>query len=626
MKRILSFILLVCMIISLVPTFSASAEGEVAYQLVYHLTQVDEFRNATPYCNKVDSSNYMIPKNVTFAGTYGMWEFYAQNGIDGWDTNQAFQYRKNYSEIKTKGTGTYFAVKVNVPYTADYTADLRYYQYKGSGNTNANVYLVSGNTANVAAPTEQEKIADIANDVPFVVSTGSADYKNADAVNIPLSAGEYILVFYVTTPATSSSSANRIRPVSLTLTSGSGESYATVPAYINKANVAKTTLEIDEITSYEFSGWMNDYSAFDEASANITVASKNGCVSINASAKSITAVKSGKDIITFSVSNGGKVLSREVELTVKSDENEAITNAFNATETPATGYVESTVTGLTTDSTIEAVKNSDGTFALTAPETKGDAKFLYWAKGMSKNKKIVAFSNELSNYMPEENGKNYLIAVYEGDVTDKDEYYNANGQLLPDATENDRPYMAGYGKAIGWNRYGETKIHVAQYDKTEPGVVTVTVEDGSGSATVPYGEAVTCTADESNGTFLWWQKDVNGEVEIVSLDKSYTFLAYKNCTVTAVYGDEAVSVAKPAKIILDIFGENSVMAEFIGFGNNVVEKGIMLDDRKIAMTSPGDQFTITADKSGTYKGYAVIKDAGGYTLVTDGETEVTISK
>ena len=68
------------------------------------------------------------------------------------------------------------------------------------------------------------------------------------------------------------------------------------------------------------------------------------------------------------------------------------------------------------------------------------------------------------------------------------------------------------------------------------------------------------------------------------------------------------------------------MAEFIGFGSNVVEKGIMFNDTKIAMTSPGNQFTITADADGIYKGYAVIKNGSGYTLVTDGETEVIIEE
>ena len=615
MKRILSFILSVCIIMSLVPVISASAEGDAAYQLVYDFRNVDEFVNK----GQMDTSK------VKFTTTDGTFEFHSTN-------SSKITYRNSYIEIQ-EGDGVYFAVVLNVPYSGVFSANLSYYQYDNTAsnsklqNTEGDVYLLKDTVTDVSKATAEDKVSDIATAVVY----GKPDSESAGTKEIisdeeiPLSAGKYILVFEQT-QRRGGSSGQRMRPITLTLTSGSGDAYATVPSYINKASIAKTTLEIDEITSYEFSGWMNDYSAFDETSKNVTVTSKNGCVSIDNNAKSITAVKGGNDIITFSVSNGGKVLSREVELTVKSDENEAITNAFNATETPATGYVESTVTGLTTDSTIEASKNSDGTFKLIAPETKDNAKFLYWAKGMSENKKIVSFSNELSNYMPEENGKNYLIAVYENDVPETAEYYNANGQRIATGTAPELPSMAGYGKASEWNRYGETDIYVAQYDKTEPIDVTITVENGYGTATVPYGEAITCTADESNGTFLWWQKDVNGEVEIVSIDKSYTFLAYKDCAVTAVYGDEAVSVIKPAKIIIDVFGKNNVMAEFIGFGSNVVEKGIMFNDTKIAMTSPGNQFTITADKSGTYKGYAIIKDDSGYTLVTDGETEVTIEE
>ena len=66
------------------------------------------------------------------------------------------------------------------------------------------------------------------------------------------------------------------------------------------------------------------------------------------------------------------------------------------------------------------------------------------------------------------------------------------------------------------------------------------------------------------------------------------------------------------------------MAEFIGFGNNVVEKGIMFTDttktRNIAMTTGSSQFVIVPDEAGTYKGYAIVEDSdGAQTLVTDGE-------
>ena len=62
------------------------------------------------------------------------------------------------------------------------------------------------------------------------------------------------------------------------------------------------------------------------------------------------------------------------------------------------------------------------------------------------------------------------------------------------------------------------------------------------------------------------------------------------------------------------------MAEFLGFGNNVVEKGIIFNDNRIAMTTVGNQFSVIADEEGTYKGYAIVGNTtDGYTLITDGE-------
>ena len=297
-------------------------------------------------------------------------------------------------------------------------------------------------------------------------------------------------------------------------------------------------------------------------------------------------------------------------------------------------YTASDLKGLTIDGdVIDGEPNGDGSYNLTAPEeNKAGYEFVYWAKGNVAKKRILLYqTNELKNYVPDESGVTYLIPVYEDMLPTTDEYYNANGQLIPDAKDSDRPYMAGYGNASGWNRYGNTNIYVAEYNnKTQPDDVTVTVANGTGTATVPYGDPVICTADESTyGTFRWWQKEVNGVSEIVSVDESYSFLAYENCEVTAVYGDSGVSLTNPTKIIIDTFGENSVMAEFIGFGNNVVEKGIMWNNNKIAMTAPGNQFTVTADKVGTntFVGYAIVGNAtDGYTLITDGEAKITIAE
>ena len=81
------------------------------------------------------------------------------------------------------------------------------------------------------------------------------------------------------------------------------------------------------------------------------------------------------------------------------------------------------------------------------------------------------------------------------------------------------------------------------------------------------------------------------------------------------------------KIVIDDFSVGAdigVMAEFIGFAGDVVEKGIMFtatgetEAKKIAMTKPGTQFSIIADARGKYEGYAILKNENNYTLITDG--------
>ncbi len=352
------------------------------------------------------------------------------------------------------------------------------------------------------------------------------------------------------------------------------------------------------------------------------------------------------------------VYLRSLTLTKKSDE-QVIADAFTTEEPTVTEYQPSvsgagynasegtaTVEGIT--ETYQETGDYKGTYKMSAPEKNGDAQFLYWAKGLSLNKKIVSYENEFY-YTPAGGDNNILIAVYdEADGTsNKAEFYNANGQLIKLITNESvdkavppLPSMAGYNTASSWKQYnGDTEvtvgselepegtmIFVAQYESEKPINVTVTVENGNGTATVPYGEEVTCTADASKGQLKWWKKEVNGVSEIVSIDETYSFLAWENCTVTAEYADEKPAyTGNKMKIIIDTFtagNEKAVMAEFIGFDDNTVEKGIMIGTNKIAMTKPGNQFTVTGNVGDTFKGYAIVKDGEEFNLIVDGEATI----
>ncbi|MBQ7118832.1 MAG: hypothetical protein IJO09_01330 [Oscillospiraceae bacterium] len=304
-------------------------------------------------------------------------------------------------------------------------------------------------------------------------------------------------------------------------------------------------------------------------------------------------------------------------------EDAALTDAFKVTTEDLTDYAAPSVVSVTVDGkVIAAEKNADNSYNVEAPEenTAGEA-FLYWAKGLNKDRRILSFSNKLENYVPDESGANILIAVYDGNGPETAEYYNANGQLIAKGEEPEKPSMAGYGTASDWAQYEDKNIYVAEYAVEEPAKdIEVTVINGDGTDTYAYGDTVTCIADTAKDNFKCWTKsDINGNTEIVSVDRTYSFKAWEKCTVTAIYEDYNYNGAT-AKIILDTFTagkETAIMAEFIGF-TDVIEKGIMCGTNKIAMTKPGNQFTVIADEATTYVGYAILQDGDGFAIVTDG--------
>jgi len=357
--------------------------------------------------------------------------------------------------------------------------------------------------------------------------------------------------------------------------------------------------------------------SYDSTNASVATVTNKGV---------ITMTGEGTADITATATVAGQTVTKTITVSVPRQGDEDLKAAFNVTETPINDYIAPTVTTITINGVtdVEPVLQADGSYKIEAPATNAAGKaFLYWAKAMSANEKIVSLSN-IVYYVPEEDGRNILAAVYEGDVNlNAPKCYNANGQYFPDAKPiaADLPSMAGYGTATEWVQYKDTNIYVAQYgEKIQPDNVTVTV-DGT-PKNVPYGTSITCKADSAKANFKCWTKsDINGKTEIVSVEKNYTFKAWEDCTVTAVYV-EHTPLNTAMKIIIDSFtagNETGVMAEFIGFGNNVVEKGIMFNNERIAMATVGNQFNVIADENGTYKGYVIVDNGDdGYTLITDG--------
>ena len=272
--------------------------------------------------------------------------------------------------------------------------------------------------------------------------------------------------------------------------------------------------------------------------------------------------------------------------------------------------------------------------------------FLYWAQGLGTNCKIVSFEPSY-NFKAEQGEAMWLRAVYVKDEAEQTSvvFYNANRDELSrklvnvgDTVETpELPYMAGYGNAIGWadgstgepisgemTASGAQMLFVADYSDETPETETVnlTVVGGTVTDTTPgYGEEITAKAtSRENGTgkrvFSHWTKTVDGTAEIVSFNKEYTFKAWEDCTLTAVYSDYAPVATSIRKILIGNKDNTDVwVAEFLLGDVSAKEKGFIFGGNtldtatgKTAMKSDDNHFSVTDNVDGTPVGYAILSD------------------
>ena len=419
---------------------------------------------------------------------------------------------------------------------------------------------------------------------------------------------------------------------------------------ITDCTAEKTTFEIDETAAITTNV---RYITDGNSAESVAYAYKSSAPSVAevSTDGTITAKSEGNATITVTATAANATLAgtRTIDIKVNSKEDKAIADAFKTTETAesyapsVTAYVykDGKATILENTATETYVRdNGDGTYKLSAPDADDGYKFLYWVKGLSNTKKILGTSNEITYRATKD--KSIIVAVYENSSDEsaaKAEFYNANMQLISANSTfelPELPVLAGFGKALAWvsddmteytsgkaeAKKNGTTVFVAKYEE-EPSEIAITATNATVDNAKPaYGDKITVTAkaDAEGSIFQYFTK--NGE--IVCLDRTYSFNAYKSCEVVAVYGASApVYTGNRRKIFFDTFdvsGKTGLMAEFIGFSSGeVVEKGIMFGTNKIPMTTDKTQFAIIADEEGTYKGYAIIKNGETYILITDGE-------
>lgn len=570
-----------------------------------------------------------------YAHTKGMWKYYTMHNNDG-----ICYLKNNRLEIRTKGVGGYAAIAINVPKTDVYDVEYFHYGVASRGGI-GDVYIIPGGTSLSdigAAKAAGTKIATV--DYASIANGTKASAGVAKKVSV--SKGENIILFeMIGTNNTDATYGYAMYPSALVFTNSAGLSSAEEleTVYVGTVAVDKSELEVDgsaKATATVYTADTTDDGVADgvAVTSGITYASSDTEVAtVDATTGAIIAVGEGRTTISANIEDGS-IIGTDITVNPKPDFD--YVSSFDAvvedyiTSGNATVNVY-TYAGTEDSYSLNNVVDLGKTYAASAPEIE-DYHFLYWAKGASSKKQIVSYSKSF-DFKPHE-GANYLVAVYEkdGEETAKAEFYNANGDLIDTLTANGKapalPSMPGYGKSSGWILYGdETKTeYAANADITVSGtMIFVANYDELASVTVngkeyTYGDTVTLTAEIPGGkVFKGWKK--NGE--IVSVDSTYTFLAYENCDAEAIYAEVVpVFTGKFVKIVIDSFAagdETAVMAEFIGI-DNAIEKGIMVGNNKIAMKGNGNQFSIIADvEDTTYVGYAILKDGTAFTQITDGE-------
>lgn len=289
------------------------------------------------------------------------------------------------------------------------------------------------------------------------------------------------------------------------------------------------------------------------------------------------------------------------------------------------------------EQTARKVTGTPGSMITVTAVDKEGYDFLYWAKGMGASRKVVSENVEYT--FKATHGGTWLTAVYKDKTSTQTSviFYNGNGEevsrrLVDNGSEVELPALPslrGHEASKGWalgnantlyqqgdkvSAIGAQMFFVAQFDDPAEDTITVKV-NGTEFGRYAYGEKVNVTAMEREGgngqkVFVFWKKND----EIVSFDKSYSFLASDDCELTACYENYKPMTESLRKIIINADGEN-LMAEFIGV-DSAVEKGIIFGGatfaeatHKISMSQSGNQLSAVADiESDEYIGYAILSD------------------
>ncbi len=284
MKKLLSVILAMTMIISLIPAVAAAGETDATENLkiVY-----DIGAQMATYHPVNDS------ESLTYTTTNNFWEYYKHyEGAIGRIKNQELD---DINLLQVYHTRSWYAIKIYVPETATYTPSLEVLKSVNSDN-NVKVYLVPITVSLESNSTQYKDFASIGEDLgTFACKADAYTFESLSGNATKIAAGEHYIVFYNPTK----SIYTYIK--SFTLTSGTGETAPMIKAYSEPTDIA---IGGETSTAIETSAVLTD--AVTASDAVITYSSTDDKIaSVDADGK-VTGLKNGTVTITAKATSPSK--------------------------------------------------------------------------------------------------------------------------------------------------------------------------------------------------------------------------------------------------------------------------------------------------------------------------------
>ncbi len=650
MKRFLSTLLALALIISLVPAAfadDAATETGMEYSGITVKYDFTKFEGA--------AVDYSVRDEVkSYDTTYGFWKFRTRGGKGTTTRPVAVKdlttYPCIYVQARTNASGgvitfeetDFVAFEVNVPKTGKYDVSVNNVLDGRNGGT-IGVWILPGETKDNEIKgllTEdtmfknksfdfmnEKKLGKVTSAAEEVIEFGDYDFK----------AGNYIFVYKVLKGNTCDKNSTEVYESTngdmylrgITLTGGTGAVY--IPMYApltitdDTATVANTVV-------------MSDTTAQTlDNTFTVTYDSSNKAVATVAGNGKITKLSNGKTEITATVAkNGGVAMSTVAyEVTDVVDETPKYTTAAFSAVTNVDGYdVDVTVDGASDENKVISTERGSAIVA-TAPEIPG-YKFVGWKRGSYENPVFVSNENPLRMTLLTNTFVTaaYILETYEEEA--KVEYYNQNGDyiatLAPSVDAPTPDSITGYTFEEGnWFIGENTKLDLANVTKLTRAVARHTPNASVGTATVNGSPKTDKIAFDSEIVlsataqgFTSWMRDG----KVVSYNLDYTYYLWDDTTITEstdVIPETAYSNGKRLPLIVIENGNGGAyMIEYDKADFEIVEVGILFGTGDITVDSCTAKYTsqrnsdhgqFTAKSSGNARGYLIYNDNGTYRVI-----------